>query len=220
MPGFSGSVFWVVSRSGLLALAAFALSGCASHGGNAKTEPAPAAVSGKASMSLLAAANASEWTRYVPVGATLVASASGDLDADGDEDALVVYAPSPTQDEAPRTLLVLLRDPSGALRPALSNPKAVLCSRCGGVMGDPLQPIRIGRGGFALRFEGGSRELWSVEFRFEHVQAGGWRLADIQDKAVDRMGGSSAQKRLGPKDFGTVMLDVFEAADFPAGALP
>lgn len=220
MPSFLRKVLLLLSRSGLLALSAFAMAACSNHGGSPKPRPAPTAASGKASTSLLTATNVAEWKSLLPVGATLVASANGDLDSDGDEDALVVYAPSPTRDEAPRTLLVLLRDPGGVLRPALTNPKAILCSSCGGMMGDPLRPIRIDHGGFTLHFEGGSRELWSSEFRFENVKVGGWRLAEIQDKAFDRMGGSSAEKRLGPKDVGPVMLDAFDAEDFPAGALP
>jgi hypothetical protein len=220
MPDFSGKVLWVVCRSGMLALSAFAMAACSSHGSSANPRSAPTPVSGKASTPLLTATNVAEWKSLLPVGVTLVASANGDLDSDGDEDTLLVYAPSPQQGDAARTLLVLLRDPGGVLRPVLTNPKAILCSRCGGIMGDPLQPIRTDRGGFTLRFEGGSRELWSIEFRFEHVKVGGWRLAQIQDKAFDRMGGASAEKRLCPKDFGVVMLDAFGAEDFPAGALP
>lgn len=209
-----------VRRRGAWVLSAFALAACSSHGNSPKPEPAPVATSGKTTNPLLTATNISEWKSLLPVGATLVASARGDLDADGDEDALVVYAPLPAQDNAPRTLLVLLRDSSGVLRPALTNSKAILCGRCGGMMGDPLQPIRIGSGGFTLRFEGGSRELWSTEFRFERVKKEGWRLAEVENKAFDRIDGSGASKRLGPGDLGDVMLEAFDVGDFPAGDLP
>lgn len=216
----SKRVFEVVGRIGVLALWVLASVACSHHGNDRRPGPAPAAATGSPSKPLLNATNASEWKGLVPVGAALVASATGDLDADGDEDTLVVYAPSPPREEASRTLLVLLRDPGGILRPTITNPKAILCSRCGGMMGDPLQPIRIGRGGFTLHFEGGSRELWSTEFHFERVKAGGWRLVEIEDKAFDRIGGASAHKRQGPANFGAVMLDAFDAEDFPAGALP
>jgi hypothetical protein len=157
---------------------------------------------------------------FLPAGATLVASAEGDLDADGDNDVLMVYAPAPNKEDAPRTLRVLLRDSKGVLLTAATNPNAILCRRCGGMMGDPLQPIRIGSGGFTLRFEGGSRELWFTEFRFEVAKAGGWRLAKVEDVAVDRMDGARARKLRTPKDFGEVALEAFDVADFPAGALP
>jgi hypothetical protein len=219
MAGFSDSALSTAGCRSVLALSVWVLAACASLGSNPKPD-ASTAEPGKFSTALLDATNGAEWKGFLPPGAIPVASANGDLDADGDEDTLVIYAPSPQQDEAPRTLLVLLREPGGVLRPALTNPKAILCSRCGGMMGDPLQPIQTVRGGFTLRFEGGSRELWFTVFRFAHIKAGGWRLVEIDGQATDRIGGASAQKRLSPTDFGIVKLDVFDPRSFPVDALP
>ena len=162
-----------------------------------------------------------ELSVFVPAGATLRLSARGDIDADGDEDALVVYAPASATDDTPRTLLLLLRGVGGALRKSVENPDAILCRKCGGMMGDPLQQIRVGLGEFTLRFEGGSRELWSSEFRFEYAQDRGiWKLAEIAFTSLDRIDGTSAEKQQGPADFGDVTFAEFDAASFSADALP
>ena len=162
-----------------------------------------------------------ELSALLPAGAVLGLVTRGDLDADGDDDALVVYAPASANDDAPRALQVLLRDADGRLRASLNSPKSILCRRCGGMMGDPLQAIRIGRGEFTLRFEGGSRELWSSEFRFESARAaGGWRLAGIVFVGFDRADGKSGEQRQGPADFGDVPLQTFDPQTFPANALP
>lgn len=88
-------------------------------------------------------------------------------------------------------------------------------------MGDPLQGLRIDSGGFTLRFEGGSRELWSSEYRFEYVRdRDGWRLAGIVFAGVDRADGRDALRTRGPADFGDVLLAGFDPGDVPADALP
>ncbi|HNQ11413.1 MAG TPA: hypothetical protein PKM45_13385 [Giesbergeria sp.] len=143
-----------------------------------------------------------------------------DVNADGRDDVLLVYAPSAPSADAPRVLSILLREPSGRLRVTATKPRAVLCGRRGGAMGDPLQTIRTDPGAFTLRFEGGSREIWSIEFRFAHVQSGGWRLVGVDEAATDRINGTSARKQLGPSDFGEVTFDTFDVEAFDVDALP
>ncbi len=160
--------------------------------------------------------------RFAPAGTVLRASARGDLDGDGDEDALIVVEREGAEaDTAPRGLLLLRRDAAGALQSVVSNPGAILCRRCGGMMGDPLQGVRIGQAGFTLRFEGGSRELWSSEFRFVYARdRDAWRLAGIVHGGFDRADGKAAERRLGIADFGDVPLESFDPEDHPADALP
>ncbi|WP_234264989.1 hypothetical protein [Hydrogenophaga sp. NFH-34] len=161
-----------------------------------------------------------EWRPFVPDAATLVSVFRGDVNADGRDDVLLVYAPSASLADAPRVLSVLLREPSGRLRVAATNPRAVLCGRCGGAMGDPFRTIRTDPGAFTLRFEGGSREIWSIEFRFAHVQTGGWRLVGVDEAATDRIHGTRARKQLDPSDFGEVTFDTFDVEAFDVDALP
>lgn len=163
-----------------------------------------------------------ELSAFVPAGAALRMSARGDLDGDGDEDALIAVEPGGAEaSNAPRALYVLRRGADGALHVAVESPKAILCRACGGMTGDPLHSIRAGRGEFTLRFEGGSRELWSSEYRFEYApDRDGWRMAGIVFGGFDRADGNGAQRSRGPADFGDVSLAAFDPDDFPADALP
>lgn len=149
-------------------------------------------------------------------------SARGDLDGDGDEDALIVVERAAAEaSTAPRALYLLRRGADGALQVALQSPEAILCRTCGGMTGDPLHSIRAGRGEFTLRFEGGSRELWSSEYRFSYASdRDGWRLTGIVFNGFDRADGASAQRSRGPADFGDVPLADFDPDNFPADALP
>jgi hypothetical protein len=162
-----------------------------------------------------------EFSAFIPASATLRLSARGDIDADGDDDALIVYAPTLVDDNAPRTLMLLLRNTDGVLRKSIVNPNAILCRSCGGMMGDPLQQISVGRGEFTLRFEGGSRELWSSEYAFKYAgDRGIWKLSEIVFNGFDRVDGKNAEKRKKPAEFGDVSLEEFDASAFLADALP
>ena len=217
------------------------LAACAPHGDAAQSPP-PVAVAMQADVaaaslpaaSLPAASSSAaspppvpsparkaEWSALLPAGAVPGPSARGDLDADGDEDVLVVYTAAAAGDDAPRALLVLLRGTDGALRAATTGPNAILCTKCGGMMGDPMQAIRAAPGTFTLRFEGGSRELWSSEYTFEYARdRGQWALSGLVSSGFDRADGKTAARRQTPKDFGDVVLENFDPADFPADALP
>jgi len=164
---------------------------------------------------------ASELTPFIPKSAQLHLSARGDLDADGDEDALLVLDDGRAGSaDVPRTLRLLLRDADGRLQVAVDSPRAIPCRRCGGMAGDPLQSIRIERSGFVLRVEGGSRALWSSEFRFVHVPASGdWRLAGVRHVALDRADGRGAERVLPADEIGAVSLARFDGSAFPADAL-
>ena len=232
MPPSFGRTRLLTHEIGFAALIAGGLAACAPYGDAENSRPSPpgtgqpdvAAASTPApppSPSPASPQRDAELSPLLPAGVVLDLAAHGDLDADGDDDALLVYAPAPANDDASRTLQVLLRGADGRLRVSATGPKAILCRRCGGMMGDPLQTIRIGRGEFTLRFEGGSRELWSSEFRFEAARAaGGWRLVGIAFGGFDRTDGKSAEQRQGPADFGDVPLETFDPQAFPADVLP
>ena len=151
----------------------------------------------------------------LPAEATRGLSARGDTDGDGDDDALIVLQNSggDVSKFKPRKLIVLRRNSAGYLEKAVESADAILCQRCGGMMGDPLQQIRVGHGEFTLRFEGGSRELWSSEFKFEYFRGQGvWKLTEIFFADTDRLEGTSKEQRKGPADFGEVSLQEFDAA--------
>lgn len=208
-----------VSRCAAFAATLWLTAACASQGAATDRTASAANATGPTP----AAAQADDLAAYVPAGTALRASARGDLDGDGDEDALLAIEPTgdSASATAPRALLLLRRDAGGDLRLAATSPKAILCRNCGGMSGDPLQAMRTGKGEFTLRFEGGSRELWSSEYRFVYrAQDDAWHLADIVSRGFDRDDGKNAQRQQGPADFGDVALGAFDPAQFPADALP
>lgn len=168
-------------------------------------------------------ASDAELSAFLPAGATLRLAARGDVDGDGDQDAAIVLdAGDGEAARQPRPLLVLRRDVNGRLQRAIESPRAIACLRCGGMAGDPLQSVRIEPGALTLRFEGGSRESWSSEFRFAPASKGNdWRLTGVVHRGFDRAeGGRSAERVLSPDEIGDVSLASFDASEFPADALP
>jgi hypothetical protein len=163
-----------------------------------------------------------ELSAFLPPGTSLRLAERGDIDGDGDQDAVIVLDAGDGAARQPRTLLLLRRDADGRLQRALESPRAISCRRCGGMIGDPLQGIRIAPGALTLRFEGGSREMWSSEFEFTPAPGGdAWRLTDVTHRGSDRAdGGKSAERTLSPEEIGEVSLTSFDASEFPADALP
>lgn len=159
--------------------------------------------------------------RHVPEDASLEMSVSGDADGDGDADALIVVGRGPSHDSVPRGLLILRRGPDASLAEAAYGPKAILCRTCGGTMGDPLQSVSAENGELTLRFEGGSRELWSSEYRFRYApESERWRLNQIVHQGMDRLTGMSAERRLVVSPLEEASLEFFDPADYPADAIP
>lgn len=119
---------------------------------------------------------------FVPVGYQVLATSSGDLDRDAYPDRLVVLdtllADSLRQySEARRPLLVLSGQPNGGYRLAARNDKAVMCSGCGGMMGDPFQQLVIKNGYFSVEHYGGSNWRWTHIITFKYDPAArGWLL--------------------------------------------
>ena len=141
----------------------------------------------------------------------------GDLDSDGDTDVLVVVetkADTAANDES-RALLIFLRTARGRLDMAAKSPKAILCRTCGGAMGDPLQGIGAFQGGFVLRFEGGSRELWQRHYRFIYSKdARTWVLDAVNDKMLDRIGGDFKEEHATGPGLKAVPIEQFDAKEF------
>jgi len=166
--------------------------------------------------------NCSDFADFVQLGAVVQAIVRGDIDNDGDQDVLVVVTREDDRTQVrPRGLLLLRRDENLCLSEVLSNANAIPCTGCGGMNGDPLQEIRIDPGSITLRLEGGSRELWSSQYRFEYLHDRNlWLLTSVVHNGLDRARGISAEKRLTPTDFGEVSMTTFSTEDYPADALP
>lgn len=112
---------------------------------------------------------AAELLAFVPKGYDVLDSATGDLDRDGRDDAILVLRKADEADieeETPRPLLVLLRQSDGRLKEAGRTDRLVYCYRCGGMMGDPYQDVEAGNGAFTVSHYGGSAWRWSAAYTF------------------------------------------------------
>ena len=206
----------VPSIACLLMILPLATVSCAASDPQTPSPPSSAAAQHAAS------SGAAELVPFAPDPSRIRMERRGDLDGDGDEDVLLVLAPAAGADARfdPRTLLVLLRGADGRLARAFENPEAIPCERCGGMMGDPLQDISIDKSGFTMRLEGGSREVWSQEFRFDYSRRDAmWMLVSIEEEGADRMTGNTARKRRSVEDFGAIPLDRFSVVEFPVDAM-
>lgn len=106
---------------------------------------------------------------------------TGDLNADKRPDAILILkrAGEDTlqEDDFPRPMLLLLRQPDGKLKQVLRNDKAIMCRRCGGIFGDPYQQTDISDYGFSFHFYGGSSWRWTRQFDFSWQPAAkNWAL--------------------------------------------
>lgn len=151
--------------------------------------------------------------RFVPEGATVRLEKRGDLDGDDDQDVLLVLQNDAQAESTPRSLMILRSIADGSFEKSVENPDAILCLSCGGTMGDPLSDVAIEDSGFALVFEGGSRELWSRTYSFAYSEAeDDWYLELVETGALDRIEGSQKRNRVTREQIGVVSIKNFDAA--------
>lgn len=155
----------------------------------------------------------SELQSYIPSGSKLLDSKIGDLDGDGRPDALLVLDHSKGNEKlgegSPRTIVVLVRDASGALRRAAQNDRLVPCETCGGIVGDPYGYVRVENGRFTVAVGGGSRERWSDDYTFAYAD-GDWFVDQVLRSVSDPDTGAEKQKTLTAKEIGKVRFGDFD----------
>ncbi len=144
----------------------------ASAAASASSAPAPAAPpAASAAPDSLAAVRP-----FVPAGYQILDVATGDLNRDAYPDKLVVLDTVLVdslrrESEARRPLLLLIGRPDGGYTLAARNDYAVLCSSCGGIMGDPYQQLVIKNGYFSVEHSGGSAWRWTYIVTFKYDPA-------------------------------------------------
>jgi hypothetical protein len=177
----------------------------------------PAAAQRAAPQSASEESSGSDISAFVPEGSVARIERRADLDADGDIDVLLALENPRTDESAPRSLVLLRRGPNGILEKAVENPDAILCRSCGGAMGDPLADVSVKTGEFSLRFEGGSRELWSREYRFVYSsKADDWLLEGVVNSTLDRINGEQQQNTATRNGIDPASVRTFDATTMGA----
>lgn len=126
-----------------------------------------------------------EMTRVIPEGYFVQGIYQGDLNEDDRDDYVMLVALRGEDTLAKRSnrpihraLLLILAQPDGSFGVACRNDRVVYCSQCGGVMGDPLEEIKVDSGKITVQQYGGSAWRWSRTTRFVHdKERKAWYLA-------------------------------------------
>jgi len=150
----------------------------------------------------------------LPAGQVLLAWETADLNRDGRPDAILVSeAKAAGEDDGPRLLQILLRQPDGKLKVAVRSERAVMCRQCGGVFGDPFEGIQTQAGGFSLLHYGGSNWRWREDFRFAWSRRDQtWQLVAVDSLSYhtsdpDKQSQKHARP---PRNFGLINLADFD----------
>lgn len=169
---------------------------------------------------------------FVPKGFEVNQVATGDLNADGKQDKIVVLDfQEDSKKEDYRTLLILLRGTNGKLTLAKKITKALMCQSCGGTLGDPLQEITIKKNSFTISYYGGSSWRWGMDYQFRYDSAQKtWVLfeyGDSSSRPAFEEDGKAAQEEGIVEDGFTIPesellektpIDKFDSENFPATA--
>lgn len=164
-------------------------------------------------------------TRLPGKGQRLLAYAQADLNRDGIPDYVVVVEANPPDPsgEPDRTLLIALGQGGNApggqheLKVVKRSPRVVLCSSCGGTMGDPFASLEAGPGQFSVSHYGGSSWRWSNTFRFAYSRRDDtWQLVEVKESSFHASQPDKEKTRLykPPKDFGKIDIADFDPEHF------
>ncbi|MFL6467969.1 MAG: hypothetical protein ACJ72Z_08425 [Pyrinomonadaceae bacterium] len=161
---------------------------------------------------------------FVQKGLIPIALESGDLNADGRKDHILVTSEIVAEDAAweegagERSVLILVREAGGELRLAARNDLAALCRNCGGVFGDPFAGVDIRGTRFTVNNYGGSNDRWSYSYTFDYSRRDKtWQLVRVEDESFHTLDPKHTTKRrvyTPPKDFGLINFAVFDPDKF------
>lgn len=162
---------------------------------------------------------------FAEKGTKLLTFTSADLNGDGRQDYLIVLekAKEKTGEEEDavgkdRSLLIVMRQPDGSLKQVKRNDKIIMCSNCGGMMGDPFYKLEAGPKTFTIGLNGGGAgERWLYEFTFDYSRKDNtWQLTLASDMQFVVGEGEDAEPKLykPPKDYGKIDVQDFDPEDY------
>lgn len=153
-----------------------------------------------------------------------VAIAVHDIDLNGDGLAdylLVLEKKNAATDETmsgQRPLLLLIRQPGGALKLVKRNDRIVLCPRCGGAFGDPLESLTVGPKTFSVNHYGGSAWRWNNSYKFNYSRRDNtWQLVRVEEGSFNANDPEKTMKHkvfTPPKDFGKIDIADFDPENY------
>ena len=165
-----------------------------------------------------------EVKRFVDNGRIPIALESGDLNADGREDFVLVTS-DVVPDDAPyeegagaRTVLVLARGADGSLTSEARNDLVALCKRCGGAFGDPFEGVVIKGTRFTVMNYGGSADRWAYHYTFDYSRRDRtWQLVRVEESNFNTLDPERTRKLriyTPPRHFGLITFSDFDPDNF------
>lgn len=160
---------------------------------------------------------------FVEAGTKAIALEAADLNGDGRGDFVLVLErenPATDADDFPvnqRPLLLLVRGADGRLAAAKRNERLVMCSRCGGVFGDPFEGVEAGRNTFTVNFYGGSNWRWKNSYRFNYSRLDRtWQLVRTEELSYHTSDPDKMKTRVftPPRDFGKIDITDFDPENY------
>ena len=161
---------------------------------------------------------------FIEPRTVLLSFDAADLNGDGLSDYVLVLEKQknkPTDDDitdGQRPLLLLIRQPNGTLKLAKRNDKLVMCSTCGGVMGDPFEAMVVGSKTFTVSHFGGSGWRWANSARFNYSRRDDtWQLVRVEEvsfHAGDPDKTTKTKVYTPPKHFGKIDIADFDPESF------
>ncbi len=160
---------------------------------------------------------------FVEAGTKAIAVEAADLNGDGRGDFVLVLErenPALDKDDFPvnqRPLLILLRGADGKLSAAKRNERLVMCSKCGGVFGDPFEGVSAGRNTFTIDFYGGSNWRWKYSYKFNYSRIDKtWQLVRAEEISYHTSDPDKMKTRVftPPRDYGKIDLTDFDPENY------
>ena len=156
---------------------------------------------------------------FVGAGTKAIAVEAADLNGDGRGDFVLVLEkenPAKDADDFPvgeRPLLILLRGADGKLSEAARNERVVMCSKCGGVWGDPFEGVEVGRNTFTVNHYGGSNWRWKNTYKFNYSRIDrAWQLVRVEELSYHTSDPDKMKTRVftPPRDYGKIDIANFD----------
>lgn len=160
---------------------------------------------------------------FVESGTKAIALEKGDLNGDRREDFILVLEKenaAKDSDDFPvnqRPLLILLRGADGKLSTAKRNERVVMCSKCGGVFGDPFDGVIAGRNTFSVEHYGGSNWRWKFSYKFNYSRIDQtWQLVRVVELNYHTANPNKVDTRIytAPRHFGKIDIADFDPDNY------
>ena len=158
---------------------------------------------------------------FIEKGMIPVALETGDLNADGRKDFVLVASPrvpeGATYDEAgdgARQTMILIGEANGGLTMAARNDYVVMCKNCGGVFGDPFAGVTVKGTRFTVSNYGGSNDRWGYDYTFDYSgRDKTWQLVRVEETSFHALDPVKTERKhiyTPPKNFGLINFADFD----------